>query len=202
VAILYGCNMSEVEQMGGSAPEAGREPSLAEVFAREPDRDAQEPLIDVRLEAREGDPGKVQHVHAMAAGEGGRAAAVLQQQGVELLHQDRTEEAVAELLQSVRLNPYDGRTRYELGLGLAQLGRKEEALESLRQSVKLSPRVAEHHWRLAEELRRDGLELEALDEVREALELDPAHAGAKETLKALQGARVRTVLRWVRERLT
>ncbi len=135
-------------------------------------------------------------------GSGGVDAAVVRQQlGVTLLRLKRTDEGVAELMRSVRLNPYDGRTRYKLGIGYSRLGRKEEALEQLRQSVKLSPQVADHHWRLSEELRRQGVELEALEEVREALALDPNHADAQETLKALKGARVRSVLRWVGRRL-
>jgi tetratricopeptide (TPR) repeat protein len=129
------------------------------------------------------------------------AATVRQQLGVTLLRLKRTDEGVAELLRSTRLNPYDGRTRYKLGIGYSRLGQKDEALEQLRQSVKLSPQVADHHWRLSEELRRQGLELEAVEEVREALALDPNHADAQGTLKALKGARVRSVLRWVGRRL-
>ena len=114
------------------------------------------------------------------------SASVHLQLGVTLLRLGRTEEGVAELMRSVKLDPYSGRARYKLGVGLARLGRNEEALQSLEEAVRLSPDVADHQWRFAEELRRQGYYREASEAAREALELDPGHAEARDTLKALR----------------
>jgi tetratricopeptide (TPR) repeat protein len=114
------------------------------------------------------------------------AGAVHLQLGITLLRLKRTEDGVAELLRSVRLDPYNGRARYKLGIGLARLGRRDEALQALEEGVRLAPDVADHHWRFSEELRRQGYVREALDTVRDALDLDPAHAEALQTLKAIR----------------
>jgi len=105
--------------------------------------------------------------------------------GAELLHQQRTDEALHHLHRATELGQYLPETWSNLGSVLQQLGRTEEALDAHREALKLDPERSETHNNLAISYGTLGRLDEALRHFREALRLDPANATAHYNLAIL-----------------
>lgn len=69
--------------------------------------------------------------------------------GVERLREGRTPEAIGELLQSVRIDPNQARTRLALAEAYRRVGRYPEAEEHLRAALQIDPDFHEAHLNLS-----------------------------------------------------
>jgi Flp pilus assembly protein TadD len=98
-------------------------------------------------------------------------AAVLEAQG-------KTDEAVAQLREAVRLRPYYVPARAELGQLLAGQGHADEGLQELQTAVKLRPADPAAHFRLGSVLGSLGRTAEAAAEFSQVVRLQPNNADA------------------------
>jgi tetratricopeptide (TPR) repeat protein len=69
--------------------------------------------------------------------------------GVALYQMGRADEARAEFLSAVELDPLNGISRYNLGCVLEEQGEIDEAIEHLRRAVRALPAHADVHFNLA-----------------------------------------------------
>ena len=69
--------------------------------------------------------------------------------GVALYQMGRLDEARAEFLSAVQLDPLNGISRYNLGCVLEEQGEIEEAIEHLRRAARAMPAHADVHFNLA-----------------------------------------------------
>ncbi|HUS07084.1 MAG TPA: tetratricopeptide repeat protein [Bryobacteraceae bacterium] len=105
-----------------------------------------------------------------------RGAAALVDAGVELLHQEKFNEAAEKFVQAVALDPNLAEAHYLLGLVRQQSGRTDQALSSFRSAVRINPRYAEAQARVCElvtaaaKARETGFEA-AANECRRAIAL-------------------------------
>jgi tetratricopeptide (TPR) repeat protein len=99
-------------------------------------------------------------------------AAVLETEG-------RTDEAVGQLREAVRVRPYYTPARAELGQLLATQGHLDEALRELQTAVKQRPDDAVARFRLGSVLGNLGHSGEAADQFSQAVRLQPENADAR-----------------------
>jgi protein O-mannosyl-transferase len=102
--------------------------------------------------------------------------------GVTLETQGRTDEAVAEYQEALRVKPEDVDARGNLGHALASQGKLDEAIEQLRIVVRERPGDTVGRLLLGNALAQRGNLAEAEVELREVLRLQPSHAGASSSL--------------------
>ena len=84
--------------------------------------------------------------------------------GVALYQLGRGEEARAEFLAAVQLDPLNGISRYNLGCVLEEQGDIDEAIEHLRRAARALPAHADVHFNLALAYEKRGERREARDE--------------------------------------
>jgi tetratricopeptide (TPR) repeat protein len=84
--------------------------------------------------------------------------------GVALYQLGRTDEARAEFLSAVELDPLNGISRYNLGCVLEEQGEIDEAIEHLRRAVRALPAHADVHFNLALAYEKRGERQLARDE--------------------------------------
>jgi tetratricopeptide (TPR) repeat protein len=95
-----------------------------------------------------------------------------------LLRNDRLQEAVDQLGQSLQIDRTSAIAFNNLGNALRRQGRPEEAREQFRQAVKLDPKYAEAHNNLGNSLLQTGQISEAISQLEEAVRLRPNYADA------------------------
>jgi tetratricopeptide (TPR) repeat protein len=105
------------------------------------------------------------------------------------LEQGRTEEAMAHLTETLRINPGFGRAHNQLGIALGQQGRMEEALAHFREALRIEPMSAETMTNLGLALVKLRRFPEALGYFEKSVREDPDSADAQNNLgTALAGA--------------
>jgi Flp pilus assembly protein TadD len=87
------------------------------------------------------------------------------------MHQDRLEEAAAELRRAVQLAPADAEAVNNLGLVLLRLKNYVSAIEVLERAVQINPNLIKAHNSLATAFQRAGRSAEAKGASRRATEL-------------------------------
>ncbi|MGB2987436.1 MAG: tetratricopeptide repeat protein, partial [Phycisphaerae bacterium] len=93
--------------------------------------------------------------------------------GTALLAAGEMEEAIKELQNAVRINPYSFRVHNGLGFALVAQGRLDEAIESFREAVRLKPTFIRAHLNLGSALTEMGRIDEAADHFRAVLWAHP-----------------------------
>ena len=93
--------------------------------------------------------------------------------GKALLDAGNTEEAFAELVESLRLGPELPAAHFDLGLILERQGRRDEAREHYAAAVRLNPKYAEAHINLGVALLQSGDAASALPHLEAAVALAP-----------------------------
>ena len=104
------------------------------------------------------------------------------ERGTERLDQGRTEEAVEDFRESLRINPIQAVLHYDMGSVLAQTGHNNEAIEEYREALRLEPGMASANVNLGNALMQAGKIDEAIAEYREALISEPTLANAHASL--------------------
>lgn len=111
--------------------------------------------------------------------------------GVALNQQGRSDEALREHLESLRLKPAAAIPQNNAGVALQQLGRFDEAIARHQEALRLKPRYPEAFYNLGTALERTGRFEEAATNYLQAITLRPTYADAHFNLGSLQ-------LRWGR----
>ena len=87
--------------------------------------------------------------------------------------QGRTEKAVAQLKEAIRINPADSQSYFNLGLVLANSGMLIESIGYFEKAIQLTPQFANMHYCLGATLGRLGKFDEAIKEYQKALIIEP-----------------------------
>ena len=114
--------------------------------------------------------------HALAVTEDNHLAHDLL--GVALNQQGRSDEALREHLESVRLKPRAAAPHNNAGVALQQLGRFDEAIARHQEAIRLKPRYPEAFYNLGTALERLGRPEEAMKNYQQAITLRPTYADA------------------------
>ena len=149
-------------------------------------------------------PDEVRRARAMAENEGrevagsGYLGAVVPESadlhnllGIALASAGKTDEAVAEFREALRLDPASAATHWHLGAALAGRGDRNQALEHLQRSVELDPQNAESQNDLGLMLALQGKMEEAIRHFERAVALDPGLDAARANLEAARRQRAR-----------
>jgi tetratricopeptide (TPR) repeat protein len=120
-------------------------------------------------------------VHVVNHG-GGRSFMARNILGAVLLAQGRDDDAVAQLIESLRLKPDHASTHYNLGLVLSRRGRAEAALAHYGEAVRLDPDHVDARSNLGVALSRQGRLVEAAAQFAEVVRREPDHAIAHNNL--------------------
>jgi len=112
--------------------------------------------------------------------------------GITLAADGRTEEAIEQYRQALRLKPDYAEPLSNLGFTLAELGRTDEAIEQCKQTLRLKPDFAEVHNILAVFLAGSGKTAEATAHYQEALRLKPDFPAAHNNLGLILAGSGRT----------
>jgi tetratricopeptide (TPR) repeat protein len=102
--------------------------------------------------------------------------------GVLLGARGRTDEAIAQFREAIRLKPDAVEAYDNLGFYLAEQGRLDEAVAWTREAIRLEPGYAASHYNLGWLLARGGRLEEAIPEFREATRLQPDFVDAHNNL--------------------
>ena len=109
--------------------------------------------------------------------------------GYILAHAGRTQEAIDQYEQALRIDPNYALAHNNLGNTLAREGRTQEAVEHLEQALRINPDDANTHNDFGDALLQAGRGPAAIDQYEQALRLDPGFAEAHYNLAvALQKA--------------
>ena len=103
------------------------------------------------------------------------------------LQAGRTDEAVTQLEQALRLQPADAEAHSNLGTALQQQGQIGAAMQHLREAVRLAPGDDRVRFNLGNALFAAGQLLEATREFRRAIELNPDNEDAHFNLAMIVG---------------
>jgi tetratricopeptide (TPR) repeat protein len=93
--------------------------------------------------------------------------------GTELLQQGDVEEAAAQFLRALEINPADGDAHYNIGIIAYQQGRVEDAIAQYRQALELDPTLVEAADNLGSTLLQQGRTDEAIAGFRQAIQINP-----------------------------
>jgi Flp pilus assembly protein TadD len=102
-----------------------------------------------------------------------RSSAAYNNLGLALSQQGKSEEAIAEFREALRLRSELPGVRINLGNALQDQGKLEEAIAEYRQALRLKPDYPEAHFNLGNALQKQGKLEEAIAEHRAALRLKP-----------------------------
>jgi Flp pilus assembly protein TadD len=99
----------------------------------------------------------------------------------------RQDDAVAQLVEALRLRPGDGEAHYDLGMALGPLGRAAEAVAQLEEALRLMPGYPEIRVNIAAALLRSpGHESEASAQLEAYLRERPADEAARRMLARIR----------------
>lgn len=112
------------------------------------------------------------------------------QQGLSLLQQGKSQEAVDVLWQAATADPGCFEARLYLGVALGQVGRNEEAVRELHAALSINPQSAPAQYDLGVIFQRAGRHQEALAAYEAALRVDPSYERAQQAAEALRAAGV------------
>jgi len=104
-------------------------------------------------------------------------------QGVELLKQGKTDEAILPLLKAVELDPKNPDARLNLAFAYDRQGRIDEAIVQYEKAVELNPRNPTARNNLGVLYDRTGRNDEAIREFEKAMEIDPKNASGQKNLE-------------------
>lgn len=123
--------------------------------------------------------------------------------GNALLQQGRTEEAIAQYQETLRLKPDFAEAHYYWAGALSIQGKVDEAIAHYTESLRLKPDYTEAHNDLGNLLARSGRAEEAIAHYTEVLRLKPDYADAHNNLAGalLQQGRVREAIAQYEEAL-
>ena len=98
--------------------------------------------------------------------------------GNALVERGRTEEAVEQYLQALRMEPKFVKAYNNLGFALDKQGHTEEAVEQYLQALRIKPDYVEAHYNLGNALVKQGRTEEAIEYYLQALHMEPKFAEA------------------------
>jgi Flp pilus assembly protein TadD len=101
----------------------------------------------------------------------------------------RVDDAVAQLVEALKLNPRDAEAHSNLASAYQAMGWLPDAVREARLAVSLKPSDDRVHFNLASALNAAGASTEAIDEFARAATLNPGNADAYFNLGVLLGAR-------------
>ena len=101
----------------------------------------------------------------------------------------RLDEAIAEYIQSLRLDARSAQTQYNLGIALAMRGRRDEAVAAFEAALALDPDYAQAHTNLGALLHVLGRTGPAIEHYRRAIALRPDNVEAHANLGLLLSAK-------------
>jgi protein O-mannosyl-transferase len=101
----------------------------------------------------------------------------------------RTDEAISQYRQALKLNPDAADTHYNLANALYRKGLLGEAISEYQENLRLNPNDAGGHNNLGIALFRAGRRQEAIAHFQEALRLKPDYDEVRRNLTAAQGAK-------------
>jgi len=110
------------------------------------------------------------------------------EQGLSLLQQGRSQEAVDLLWRAATQDPGSFEARLYLGLALGQLQRHEEAARELRAALTINPQSVLAQYNLGVVSQGAGRHQEALAAYEAALQLDPSYENARRAAEGLRAA--------------
>jgi tetratricopeptide (TPR) repeat protein len=113
-----------------------------------------------------------------------RVALVHNKLGDAYSNKGRTDEAIEEFKEAIRLQPYFEMAHNNLGLAYRKQGRIDEAIEEFKLALKLKPDNPKAHNNLGVVYFKQSRIEEAIEEFKEALRLNPDHAKAHDNLGA------------------
>ncbi|MDO8588879.1 MAG: tetratricopeptide repeat protein [Armatimonadota bacterium] len=97
------------------------------------------------------------------------------QAGIALAHEGRSEDAIAEYEQALRIDPRSADAHCNLGVALATQGRLDEAIGHYREAIRINPDHPEAHANLAAALATQGKLDEAISHFRRAEQIKPSY---------------------------
>ena len=98
--------------------------------------------------------------------------------GVALAGKSRTDEAISQFQEAIRLKPDDAEAHNNLGNSLGEEGRTDEAISQYQEAIRLKPNYAEACCSLGNALCRNGQIDEAIGQFQEAIRLKSDYAEA------------------------
>jgi tetratricopeptide (TPR) repeat protein len=99
--------------------------------------------------------------------------------GLALSAQGKTDQAIEEYRQAIRLQPDDAKAHSNLGNALSAQGKTDQAIEEYRQAIRLQPDLAEAHCNLGLALKKHGLFRESLESLERGHQLGSRQPGWK-----------------------
>jgi len=112
--------------------------------------------------------------------------------GALLREAGKTDDAIAQFKEALRIKPDLPEAHYNLGVTLARLDRFPEAIEQYDQALRLKPDFAEAHYNFGIALAETGRIPEAMDHWKQALQLKPDYAEAHFNLGLMLAAQGQT----------
>ena len=109
--------------------------------------------------------------------------------GLVFSQEGRTDEAISEYRQALKLNPDDADTHYNLANALYRKGLLDEAIGQYQESLKLNPNDAGGHNNLGIVLFQKGRRPEAIAQFQEALRLKPDWDEVRRNLAAAENVK-------------
>jgi serine/threonine protein kinase/tetratricopeptide (TPR) repeat protein len=119
---------------------------------------------------------------ALAARPGNLVA--LNNLGISLLDQGKSDSAIAALEEAIRLDPADATAHFNLGAALRAKGDLDGAIAAYRKAIRLDPSHAIDHYSLGKLLWAKGDPDGAIAAFQEAIQIDPNYAAAHHDLGA------------------
>lgn len=95
----------------------------------------------------------------------------------DLIEEGKTDEAIKELRESIRINPEYADAHYMLGLKLLEKN-TGEAMQELREAIRINYELSEAHCVLGRALVWEGNTDEGIEELQKAIRIDPESIGA------------------------
>ena len=112
------------------------------------------------------------------SGRGGMNAAQHNARGVELIGEDKLEEALESFENAIELDPALSQAHFNKGLVHWNLAQLDDAIASYGTAVQFDPEYAEAYFRLGQALYGKRRVQECIDALERAVEIDPFHAAA------------------------
>ncbi len=98
--------------------------------------------------------------------------------------QGRTEEAIEQYFQALRIKPDDAQAHYNLGVVYGVLGMYKEAIEAYKKTISINPDFIGAHNNLGDAYDNSGMYKEAIEAYKKAISISPDFADAHSNLGA------------------